>query len=102
MRRENVKLMSIAPGMIASAVNARRQFNVISMLTAITRRMIEIEGETMAICRRPVVVSTSPVSRDSMPPVFMSQSFGSGRCSNRSNNERRRESITRTLSNRWR
>ena len=42
---------------------------------AITRRMIESDGETIAICKRPVVVSTSPVRRERMPPVFMSQSL---------------------------
>ena len=97
-----MKLISIAPGMIAIAVSASRQFNVISTLTAIIRRTTEIEGDTSAICSSPVVVSTSPVSRERMPPVFMSQSRGKGRCSKRSNNERRSESITRTFSNRWR
>ena len=66
------------------------------------RRMIEIDGDTTAICSSPVVVSTSPVRRDRMPPVFMSQSFGSGRCSSRSNSERRSDSMTRVLSSRWR
>ena len=65
-------------------------------------RMTEIDGETIAICSRPVVVSTSPVRRDRMPPVFMSQSFGSGRCSSRSNSERRSDSMTRVFSSRWR
>ncbi len=71
-------------------------------LTAMTSRMIESDGDTIAICKRPVVVSTSPVSRERMPPVFMSQSLGSGRCSSRSNSARRSESMTRTLSRRWR
>ena len=69
---------------------------------AMISRMTEIAGETIAICNSPVVVSTSPVSRDRMPPVFMSHSLGSGRCNNRSNSERRSESITRTFSSRWR
>ncbi len=38
-------------------------------------RMTEIVGDMIAICSRPVVVSTSPVSRDRMPPVFMSHSL---------------------------
>ena len=37
-----------------------------------------------------------------MPPVFMSHSFGSGRCSSRSKSDRRSDSITRALSSRWR
>ena len=69
---------------------------------AITRRITEIDGETIAICRRPVVVSTSPESRDRMPPVFMSHSFGSGRCSSRSNSARRSDSITRMFRSRCR
>ena len=64
--------------------------------------MTESDGDTIAICSRPVVVSTSPVSRDRMPPVFMSHSFGSGRCSNRSKSDRRSDSMTRVLSSRWR
>ena len=102
MRRAKTKLISIAPGMIASAMNASRQFSVNSTPTAMTRRMTESAGETIAICSRPVVVSTSPVRRDRMPPVFMSHSFGSGRCSSRSNSDRRSDSITRMLSSRWR
>ena len=66
------------------------------------RRMTERAGDTMAICNRPVVVSTSPDSRDRMPPVFMSHNFGNGRCSNRSNRDRRSASMTRVLSRRWR
>ena len=88
--------------MIASAVSASRQFSVSRTPMAMSRRMTEIAGETIAICSRPVVVSTSPVSRDRMPPVFMSHSFGSGRCSSRSNSDRRSDSITRMLSSRWR
>ena len=88
MRRAKTKLISIAPGMIASAINANRQFSVNSTPTAMTSRISEMDGETMAICNRPVVVSTSPVRRDRMPPVFMSQSFDSGRCSSRSNKDR--------------
>ena len=102
MRRADAKLMSIAPGMIAIAVSASRQFSAISTPIAISSRMIEIAGETIAICSSPVVVSTSPVRRERMPPVFMSQSFGSGRCSNRSNSARRSDSITRTFSSRCR
>ena len=56
----------------------------------------------MAICISPVVVSTSPVSRDRMPPVFMSHSFGKGRCSRRSNSARRSASITCVFSSRCR
>ena len=100
MRRENEKLIAITPGMIASAVSARRQFRTSSTVTAMVRRTTESAGETTAICSRPLVVSTSPVSRDRMPPVFMSHSRGSGRCSSRSNSERRSESMTRTLSSR--
>ncbi len=96
------KLISITPGMIASAVSASRQFSVIRTPTAMSSRMTEMAGETIAICSRPVVVSTSPVRRDRMPPVFMSHSFGSGRCSSRSNSDRRSDSITRTFSSRWR
>ena len=88
--------------MIASAVSASRQFSVSSTPTAMISRMTEIAGETTAICSSPVVVSTSPVSRDRMPPVFMSHSFGSGRCSSRSNSDRRSDSMTRTFSSRWR
>ena len=66
-----MKLMSTMPGMIASAVKASRQFSVISTMTAMTSRTTEINGETTAICRSPVVVSTSPVMRDRIPPVFM-------------------------------
>ena len=41
--------------------------------------MTDTAGDTMASCSRPVVVSTSPVMRDRMPPVFMSHSRGSGK-----------------------
>ena len=102
MRRAKAKLISMTPGMMASAINASRQFSVISMPTAMSRRMIEMAGDTMAICSKPVVVSTSPVRRDRMPPVFMSHSFGSGRCSKRSNSDRRSDSMTRVFSSRWR
>ena len=54
------------------------------MITAMTSRSAEIAGETIAIWSSPVVVSTSPVMRDRMPPVFMSHRRGSGRCSRRS------------------
>jgi hypothetical protein len=97
-----MKLTSMTPGTTASAVSASRQFSVNSTTTAMASRITEIAGETMAICRRPVVVSTSPVIRDRMPPVFMSQSFGSGRCSRRSKSDRRSVSITRVFSTRWR
>ena len=88
--------------MIASAVSASRQLSDSSTPTAMISRMTESDGETIAICSRPVVVSTSPVRRDRMPPVFMSHSFGSGRCSSRSNSERRSDSMTRMFSSRWR
>ena len=101
-RRAKTKLISITPGMMARAVNASRQFSVSSTTTAMIRRMTEMAGDTMAICNRPVVVSTSPVRRDRMPPVFMSHSFGNGRCSSRSKSDRRSDSMTRTFSSRWR
>ena len=101
-RRAKTKLISITPGMMARAVSASRQFSASSTTTAMSRRMSERAGDTMAICSRPVVVSTSPVSRDRMPPVFMSQSFGSGRCSSRSKSDRRSDSMTRVFSSRWR
>jgi hypothetical protein len=102
MRLAKMKLITITPGIIASAVSARRQFSAISTATAMISRMIDTVGDTMAICMSPVVVSTSPVSRERMPPVFMSQSFGSGRCSRRSNSDRRSVNITRAFSSRWR
>ena len=101
-RRANTKLMSIAPGMTAIAIIASRQFSVSSTPIAMNSRMNEMDGETMAPCSSPVVVSTSPVSRDRMPPVFMSHSFGSGRCSSRSKSVRRSDSITCVLSRRCR
>jgi hypothetical protein len=97
-----VKLISIAPGMTAMAIRASRQFSASSTETAINSLTTEIAGETSASCIRPVVVSTSPVSRERMPPVFMSQSLGNGRCSSRSNSDRRSDSITFTLSRRCR
>ena len=87
---------------MASAVSASRQFRTSRTVTAISSRISEMAGEMTAICSSPVVVSTSPVSRDRMPPVFMSHSFGSGRWSRRSNSDRRSDSITRTFSSRWR
>jgi hypothetical protein len=102
MRRVKVKLSTITPGMMARPVSASRQFRTIRTVTAITRRINEMDGDTMAICRSPVVVSTSPVSRDRMPPVFMSHSFGNGRCSSRSNNDRRSVSMTRAFNSLWR
>ena len=98
----DVKLMNIAPGMIAIAISASRQLRVSRMPMATSSLMTAIDGEMTAICSRPVVVSTSPVSRDRMPPVFMSHSFGSGRCNKRSNMARRSVSITRVFSSRWR
>ena len=92
----------MTPGMIASAVSASRQFSTIRMVTAMISRRSEMLGETTAICSRPVVVSTSPVSRERMPPVFISQSFGSGRWSSRSKSDRRSESMTRVFRSRWR
>jgi hypothetical protein len=68
---------------MASAVNASRQFSASSTTIAISSRMIDTAGDTIAICMRPVVVSMSPVRRDRMPPVFMSHSRESGRCSSR-------------------
>ena len=65
-------------------------------------RMIDTEGDRTAICSSPVVVSTSPVMRERIPPVFMSHSLGSGRCRSRSNNDRRSESMTRVFNSRWR
>ena len=94
--------MSITPGMMASAVSAKRQFNWSRMTKAMTSRTTETAGETMASCINPVVVSTSPVIRDKIPPVFMSQTFGKGRRRRRSNNARRSASINRTFSNRCR
>jgi hypothetical protein len=85
------------PGMIASAVNASRQFSNVRMVTAVIRRINDTDGEMTAICSRPLVVSTSPVRRDRIPPVFMSHSFGRGRWSMRSNKERRSDSMTRML-----
>jgi hypothetical protein len=102
MRFADAKLMNMAPGMTAIAMSASRQLSAMRTPTAITSRMIEIDGDTMAICSKPVVVSMSPVRRDRMPPVFMSQSFGSGKCSSRSNSARRSDSMTCTFSSRWR
>jgi hypothetical protein len=92
----------MTPGMIASAVNASRQFSEKRIATANSRRMSDSAGDISAICMSPDVVSTSPVNLEMMPPVFMSQSLGSGRCSSRSNNDRRSVSMTRTFSIRWR
>ena len=85
------------PGMIASAVNASRQFSNVRMVTAVISRINDTDGEMTAICSSPLVVSTSPVSRDRIPPVFMSHSLGSGRWSMRSNRARRSDSMTRML-----
>ena len=71
-------------------------------MTAMTSRTTEIDGDTTAICRSPVVVSTSPVMRDRIPPVFMSHSGGSGRCSSRSKSDRRSDSMTRVFRSRCR
>ena len=102
MRLADVKLISTAPGMMASATSASCQFSTNSTVTAINKRMTEIDGETMAICSRPVVESTSPESRDRIPPVFMSHSFASGSRSSRSNSERRSDNITRVFTSRCR
>ena len=96
-RRAKMKLINITPGMIASAVNASRQLSVRRITIAIINLTSEMLGDTTAIWSRPVVVSMSPVRRERMPPVFMSHSFGSGRCSSRSNSARRSDSITFTL-----
>ena len=84
--------------MMPSAMSASRQLSDSRITIAISSRMMEIDGDTIAICSSPVVVSTSPVMRDRIPPVFMSHSFGSGRCSSRSKSDRRSDSMTRTLS----
>ncbi len=102
MRRVKEKLITITPGMIASAVSASLQFSSMRTVTAMISRTTEIVGDMTAICRRPVVVSTSPVSRDRMPPVFMSHRRGSGRCSSRSKSVRRSVSMTCTFSRRCR
>ena len=88
--------------MMARAVNASRQLSTSNTTTAMLSRMTDKVGETTANCNSPVVVSTSPVSRDRIPPVLKSHSLGKGKCSNRSNSDRRRASITRVLSTRWR
>ena len=97
-----MKLMSIAPGITSIAMIASRQFSVSRTPTAMARRMSEIDGETIALCSSPVVVSTSPVRRDRMPPVFISQSCGSGRWSSRSKSDRGASSMTCVFSRRWR
>ena len=97
-----MKLMSTAPGTIASATSASCQLSTTSTLTAITSRIMEIDGDTIASCSNPVVESMSPVRRDSTPPVFMSCSLASGRCTSRSNNEWRSDSITRVFTSRCR
>ena len=97
-----MKLINMIPGMIASAVNASRQFIVVRMTIATRSRTIDRAGDTIASWRRPVVVSTSPVKRERIPPVFISQSLGSGRFSSRSKSDRRSDSITFTFSLRWR
>ena len=102
MRRAEMKLMSMIPGRIAIAVSASRQFSRNRMTTATINRISDTAGDTIASCSIPVVVSTSPLMRLRMPPVFMSHSRGSGRCSNRSKSARRRDSITTVLSSRCR
>ena len=94
--------MSTTPGMIASAVSASCQLSENRMMTAITSRTSEIAGDMIAICSSPVVVSTSPVMRDRMPPVFMSHSRGSGRCSSLSKSARRSDSMMRVFRTFWR
>ncbi len=102
IRRAEMKLMSMMPGMMAMAMSASRQLSTTRMQIAKTSRMMDTAGDTIAICNRPVVVSMSPVRRDRMPPVFMSHSRGSGKCNRRSNSARRNESITFVFSRRWR
>ena len=102
IRRAATKLISIAIGTAASAVTASRQFSTNRIPSATASRMMETAGETIAICNNPVVVSTSPVRRDRMPPVFMSHTVGSGRCRSRRKSERRSDSMTRTFNRRWR
>ena len=92
------KLITMMPGMMASAVSASRQLSDIRTPMAMISRITDSDGEMTAICSRPLVVSTSPVSRDRMPPVFMSHSLGSGRCRSRSKSDRRSDSITWTFS----
>src|SRR2546425_2206344 len=66
MRRAKIKLNTMTPGMMAIAVKASCQFRAIRMTMAMTSRITEMAGDTIAICNKPVVVSTSPVSRDRM------------------------------------
>ena len=102
MRRAKVRLSAMIPGTMASAVSASRQFTTTRIPTAMPRRSRDSSGDTTAICSSPVVVSTSPVSRERMPPVFMSHRRGSGRWRRRSNSERRSDSMTRVFRRRWR
>src|SRR5262249_62081602 len=95
--RRRMKLGGGARGGRPTAISASRQFSVKRITTAIARRTRERAGETKAICKKPVVVSTSPVSRERIPPVFISQRRGNGRCRRRSYRARRKESITRVL-----
>ena len=69
---------------------------------AMMSRITETAGDTMAICMRPVVVSTSPVRRDRMPPVFIPHKVDRGKCRSRVYSPRRSESITFVFSSRWR
>src|SRR5882672_7701963 len=63
MRFADTKLISTAPGTIASATSASFQFKANSTAIAISRRTADNDGDTIAICSSPVVVSMSPVSR---------------------------------------
>ena len=67
------------PGMTASAVMASRQFKKNRMVTAIKSRSSDRLGDTTASCNRPEVVSMSPLRREMIPPVFMSESFCRGK-----------------------
>jgi len=59
---------TMTPGMMAIAVRASCQFSATRMTMAMTNRITEIAGDTIAICSRPVVVSTSPVSATECRP----------------------------------
>ena len=83
-RRETVKLIRMAPGMTARAVTANRQFRKNRIVTAMTSRRAASPGEITASCSNPEVVSTSPLRRAMMPPIFSSESFCKGRYRRRS------------------
>ena len=86
-------LVPMGNGNYAIENEASLQFSAIRIPTAMIRRNTDRVGEMTASCSKPVVVSTSPVSRDRMPPVFMSHSFGNGRCRKRSRSDRRSASV---------